>query len=70
MLAGEDMVVCGSEQRKHTVIDLVDKINFLKPKSHPNHEVVLWSKAHEELVFVLLLVVTFFYNFYEPLYNV
>ncbi|KIH60367.1 hypothetical protein ANCDUO_09384 [Ancylostoma duodenale] len=47
VLAGEDMVVCGSEQRKQTVIDIVDKINFLKPKSHPNHSVVLWADASE-----------------------
>ncbi|KAL6726432.1 hypothetical protein Aduo_008400 [Ancylostoma duodenale] len=47
VLAGEDMVVCGSEQRKQTVIDIVDKINFLKPKSHPNHSVVLWADGSE-----------------------
>ncbi|KAK6049499.1 hypothetical protein COOONC_12996 [Cooperia oncophora] len=47
VLAGEDMVVCGSEQRKNTVIDFVDKINFLKPKAHPNHKVVLWTKDQE-----------------------
>ncbi|PIO57677.1 hypothetical protein TELCIR_20903, partial [Teladorsagia circumcincta] len=47
VLAGEDMVVCGSEQRKHTVIDFVDKINSLKPKAHPNHKVVLWTKDQE-----------------------
>ncbi|EPB72903.1 hypothetical protein ANCCEY_08010 [Ancylostoma ceylanicum] len=47
VLAGEDMVVCGSEQRKQTVIDIVDKINFLKPKSHPNHSVVLWADGNE-----------------------
>ncbi|KAE9419808.1 hypothetical protein Angca_004208, partial [Angiostrongylus cantonensis] len=44
VLTGEDMVVCGSEQRKGTVVDFVEKINLLKPKSHPNHEVVLWTK--------------------------
>ncbi|VDL73745.1 unnamed protein product [Nippostrongylus brasiliensis] len=48
VLAGEDMVVCGSEQRKHTVVDFVDKINSVKPKSHPNHRVVLWAQAQEE----------------------
>ncbi|KHJ78158.1 hypothetical protein OESDEN_22222 [Oesophagostomum dentatum] len=47
VLAGDDMVVCGSEQRKDTVVDFVDKINFLKPKSHPNHKVVLWSDNSE-----------------------
>ncbi|KAK6744148.1 hypothetical protein RB195_011077 [Necator americanus] len=47
VLAGDDMIVCGSEQRKQTVIDFVDKINFLKPKSHPNHKVVLWTDNDE-----------------------
>uniref|UniRef100_A0A7I4Y9N2 UDENN FLCN/SMCR8-type domain-containing protein n=1 Tax=Haemonchus contortus TaxID=6289 RepID=A0A7I4Y9N2_HAECO len=47
VLAGDDMVVCGSVQRKHTVIDLVDKINSLKPKAHPNHKVVLWTENQE-----------------------
>ncbi|KJH50725.1 hypothetical protein DICVIV_03071 [Dictyocaulus viviparus] len=44
VLTGEDMIVCGSEQRKGTVIDFVEKINLLKPKSHPNHNVVTWAK--------------------------
>ncbi|CAJ0598591.1 unnamed protein product [Cylicocyclus nassatus] len=47
ILAGDDMIVCGSEQRKETVVDFVDKINFVKPKSHPNHKVVLWTDSKE-----------------------
>ncbi|PAV91645.1 hypothetical protein WR25_20127 isoform A [Diploscapter pachys] len=49
VLAGEDMKVCGSEQRKDTVIDMVDKLNFLRPKSHSNHSFKHWdSEVRDE----------------------
>lgn len=54
VLAGEDMIVCGGEQRKETVIDIVDKINSLKPKSHPNHSVVLWAEGNVRQVFEII----------------
>ncbi|CAI4232480.1 unnamed protein product [Auanema sp. JU1783] len=42
ILAGQTIIVSGSVQRKRTVIDLVNKLNLLKPKSHSNHEVKSW----------------------------
>ncbi|KAJ1370840.1 hypothetical protein KIN20_032654 [Parelaphostrongylus tenuis] len=47
VIAGEDMIVCGSEQRKGTVVDFVEKINLLKPKSHPNHDITLWTRSKD-----------------------
>uniref|UniRef100_A0A1I7XH46 UDENN FLCN/SMCR8-type domain-containing protein n=1 Tax=Heterorhabditis bacteriophora TaxID=37862 RepID=A0A1I7XH46_HETBA len=47
VLAGDNMIVCGSEQRKRTVVDLVHKMNLLKPKAHTNYEVILWADSKE-----------------------
>ncbi|CAJ0941206.1 unnamed protein product, partial [Mesorhabditis belari] len=43
VLAGDSLLVCGSEQRKRVVMEFAHKLNYILPKSHSNRKPVLWN---------------------------
>lgn len=47
VVAGDDLAVTGSHQRKNSVTDLVTKLEFIRPKAHLNNTVAVWNKTHE-----------------------